>query len=232
MRVGLVGGLGPESTIDYYRRILAAWDQDHPATAPNIVIDSIDVRELLRLVATDLPALTKYLRASIVRLAAAGVDFIAMTANTPHIVFDELAPKSPVPLISIVEACAAEAQSRGLCRLALLGTRFTMEAPFYRTVFARTGVAVIAPNAEDRYWVHERYVEELLKGKFLDETRNEFVTLISRLRDEERIDGVILGGTELPMLLSASNVAGVPLLDTTDLHVAAIVKRLADNEAA
>jgi aspartate racemase len=195
--VGMVGGLGPESTIDYYRRILEAWERSDPSTAPSIVIDSLDVRRALHLVGTDRAALTEYLLASLHRLAGAGVDFAARTANTPHIVFDELAARSPVPLVSIVEASAEEAQRRGLTRL---------EA--------------------DRAWVHERYIGELLEGEFRADTRAHFISLVRRLQDEESIDGVILGGTELPLLLSAPVVAGVPALDTTALHVAAIVMRL------
>lgn len=224
--VGIVGGLGPESTIDYYRRILEAWERHDPSTAPSIVIDSLDVRRALDLVARDRVALTEYLLASLHRLAGAGVDFIAMTANTPHIVFDELAARSPVPLLSIVEVCAQEAQRRGLRRLALLGTRFTMEAPFYPAVCARYGIVVRPPDDADRSWIHERYVGELLRGEFRDDTRREFTSLVSRLRDEEGIDGVILGGTELPLLLPTPVIAGVPALDTTALHVAAIVERL------
>jgi aspartate racemase len=225
-RVGIVGGLGPESTVDYYRRILEAWERDDPSTAPSIVIDSLDVRRALYLVERDRPALTEYLLASLRRLAGAGVDFAAMTANTPHIVFDDLAARSPVPLLSIVEVCAREARRRELGRLALLGTRFTMEEPFYATAFARHGIAVVPPGEADRAWVHERYVGELLRGEFRDDTRRQFVSLIGLLRDEEGIDGVILGGTELPLLLSTPVIAGVPALDTTALHVAAIVERL------
>ncbi len=222
--VGIVGGLGPESTIDYYRRILDTWDD--PSSSPSIVIDSLDVKRALRLVETDRPGLAEYLLASLHRLAGAGVDFAAMSANTPHIVFDELASQSRVPLLSIVEVCAQEAQRRGLVRLGLLGTRFTMEAPFYPAVCARLGIAVVLPDDEERTWVHERYVRELLKGDFRDDTRQQFVSLVERLRDEQGIDGVILGGTELPLLLPTSAIAGVPALDTTALHVAAIVKRL------
>ena len=225
-RVGIVGGLGPESTIDYYRRILETWQRDDPSTTPSIVIDSLDVQQALRLVESDRPALVEYLLASVLRLAAAGVDFIAMTANTPHIVFDEIASRSPVPLVSIVEVCVQEARRRGLRRLALLGTRFTMEAPFYPAVCARHSIVAVAPTDADRVWIHARYVGELLKGEFRDDTRSEFVSLVGRLRDQERIDGVILGGTELPLLLPASVIAGVPALDTTALHVAAIVERL------
>jgi aspartate racemase len=224
--VGIVGGLGPESTIDYYRRILSAWEREDPNTAPSIVIDSLDVRRGLYLAEKDHAALTEYLLASLRRLAGAGVDFAAMTANTPHIVFDELASRSPVPLLSIVEVCAEEALQRGLRRLGLLGTRFTMEAAFYRTVCARHGIAVVSPRDADRDWVHQRYVGELLRGELRDDTRERFTSLIGQMRDEQGIDGVILGGTELPLLLRSPVIADVPALDTTALHVNAIVKRL------
>jgi aspartate racemase len=224
--VGLVGGIGPESTIDYYRRILEAWEREAPGTAPSIVIDSLDVRLGLRLVEKDRPAFIDYLVASVQRLAEAGVEFVAMTANTPHVVFDEITARASVPLLSIVETCAEEARRRGLNRLALFGTRFTMEAPMYPQVFGRYGMSVIAPNDAERALVHDRYVNQLLNGEFRDDTRQEFLSLIVRLRDEEGIDGVILGGTELTLLLKAPALAGIPALDTTALHVAAIVERL------
>lgn len=224
--VGLVGGLGPESTVDYYRRILEAWERVDPSTAPSIVIDSLDVQRGLRLAASDHAALTGYLLESLRRLAGAGVDFAAITANTPHIVFDELAARSPVPLVSIVEVCAREARRRGLHRLLLLGTRFTMEAPFYPEVCARHAIEVVVPSDAERSWVHDRYVGELLRGDFRDDTRRGFESLVGRWRDHERIDGVILGGTELPLLVPDSEIAGLPALDTTALHVAAIVGRL------
>lgn len=224
--VGLVGGLGPESTIDYYRRILEAWEREDPSSSPSIVIDSLDVQQALRLVGSDRPGLIAYLLASLRRLEGAGVDFIAMTANTPHIVFDELAARVSVPLLSIVEVCAEEARQRGFKRLALLGTRFTMEAPFYPEVCARHGIAVALPSDTERRWLHERYIGELLKGEFKDDTRQGVVALVRRLRDEERIDGIILGGTELPLLVATSDIADIPALDTTALHVAAIVNRL------
>lgn len=224
--VGLVGGLGPESTIDYYRRLLAAWTQIDPGGAPSIVIDSLDVQRALRLVESDRAGLVEYLLASLHRLAGAGVDFAALTANTPHIVFDELSARSPVALLSIVESCAAAAKSRGLRRLALLGTRFTMDAPFYPDVFARHGLGIVSLADADRVWLHDCYVNELLAGVFRDESRERVTALVARLRDEQRIDGVILGGTELPLLLKADDIAGVPALDTTALHVGAIVSRL------
>jgi aspartate racemase len=107
-----------------------------------------------------------------------------------------------------------------------------MEEPFFATVCARHGVAVVAPDAADRVWIHERYVGELLRGEFRDDTRQQFISLVKRLGVEESIDGVILGGTELPLLLPTRTVADVPALDTTALHVAAIVKRLRQGGAS
>jgi len=226
-RVGIVGGLGPESTIDYYRRILAGWERRHPGSCPSIVIDSLDVQTGLRLVASDRAGLIEYLAASLARLTAAGADFCVLAANTAHIVFDELVEQCSIPLVSIVEVCADEAERLGLRRMILLGTRFTMGAPFYPEVFARRGMKVAPPDEADRLWIHERYVGELLKGVFREETRREIVELLGRLREREGADGIILGGTELPLLLKDENVVGSPTLDTTALNVAAIVERLA-----
>jgi len=221
--VGLIGGLGPESTIDYYRRLLAEWRRHDPGSAPSLVIDSVDVQYGLKLLNSDRDALVDYLLASLQRLAGAGVSFAAITANTPHIVFDKLSPRSPVPLLSIVEACAAAAKERGLKRLLLLGTRFTMEAPFYPETFARLGLTIVTPDEAERALVHDRYMNQLIPGDFRDSTREEFTAVVAK----HRTDGVILGGTEIPILFKeATEVAGVPALDTTAIHVAAIVKRL------
>jgi aspartate racemase len=224
--VGLVGGLGPESTIDYYRRIIDVWKRSDPSSAPPLVIDSVDNTRALYLVEHDRAGLIEYLMGSLRRLAGAGVDFIAMTANTPHIVFDELSSQSQVPLLSIVEVCAEEAKRLRLSRPLLLGTRFTTASPFYPEVFARHGMTIIAPPEADRNWIHDRYIGELIKGDFRDSTREGLVSLVERLRDELHPDGVILGGTELPLLLKAPTIAGLPTLDTTALHVDAIVRRL------
>ncbi|HEV8217356.1 MAG TPA: amino acid racemase, partial [Gemmatimonadaceae bacterium] len=220
------GGLGPESTIDYYRRIIEGWQRHDPATTPPLVIDSLDPNRALALVQNDRGEFFDYILGSVRRLAAAGVDFIAITANTPHLMYDELAAISSRPMISIVEVCAEEARRQGVRRPLLLGTRFTMESSFYQSVLARFDIAVVTPDEADRRWVHERYVDELLKGDFRDETRESFVSLIQRLKDEQEIDAVILGGTELPLLLHSPTVAGLPVLDTTELHVNAIVERL------
>ena len=224
--VGLVGGLGPESTVDYYRRLIKAWEREDPLSSPSIVIDSLDVKLTRRLVEGDLVALTEYILESLGRLHGAGVSFGAITANTPHIVFDRLSPRSPIPLISVVEVCMEEARRLRLKRLAIFGTRWTMEAPLYPAAGERHGIDVVVPPEPQRTWLHERYVGELVKGDFRDETRRGVVAIAERLREQERIDGVILGGTELPLLMRDPTIAGLPALDTTGLHVAAIIQRL------
>jgi aspartate racemase len=225
-RVGIVGGLGPESTIDYYRRTIAVWQEIAPGSAPEIVIDSLDVDLGIRLVGHDRPALAEYLLASVYRLERAGADFVVMAANTPHVVFDSVAARAPVPMLSIVATCASEASRRGFRRLGLLGTRFTMEASLYPDVFAMHALEIAVPVEADRAWLHERYIGELLRGDFRNGTRDGVLALVRRMKEREQLDALILGGTELPLLLRDDTVEGLPILDTTELHVRAIVDRL------
>jgi aspartate racemase len=225
-RVGLVGGLGPESTIDYYRRLIKEWEQDDPHSSPPVVIDSLDSKLVMRLVGHELPTLAEYLFESLNRLKGAGATFGAITSNTTHLVFDALAPRSPIPLISIVDTCLEEARRSGLKRLAILGTHWLMQARLYPDAARARGIDIVVPPTSDCRWLHERYVGELVKGDLREETRRGVVMIAERLRDEQRVDGVILGGTELPLLIREATIAGLPVLDTTGLHVAAILERL------
>ena len=224
--IGIVGGLGPESTIDYYRRILQVWQETKAGSSPSIMIDSLDVDLGIRLVTNDHPGLARYLLQSLHRLDRAGCSFAAMAANTPHIVFDVVAAESPLPLLSIVEVCADEADKRGYKRVGLLGTGFTMAATFYPEVFSRRNIAVFVPMENDRAWLHERYIGQLLKGDFQEDTRAGVMSIILRLRAEHEIDAIVLAGTELPLLLKDDVIHGLPVLDTTELHVRSIVHRL------
>ena len=155
------------------------------------------------------------------RLARAGADFAAITANMPHLAFNDVAARSPIPLVSIIATCADAAEAHGVVRWALLGTRFTMEASMYPDELGRRGIQVVTPSEPERAFIHDHYVDELLKGKFRPEVRQRVETIVARLRDEEGIDGVILGGTELARLLSAI-VAELPAFNTMALRVDAI----------
>ncbi|MFZ0915361.1 MAG: aspartate/glutamate racemase family protein, partial [Candidatus Udaeobacter sp.] len=128
--LGIIGGLGPESTIDYYQRIIALYrERTRDGSYPHFIIISVDLKKGLDFMEVgDLGGMADFLLEAIAKLARAGADFGLISANTPHIVFDEVASKSPIPLISIVEATCAAAKALGLKRLALFGTRYTMQA--------------------------------------------------------------------------------------------------------
>src|SRR6267142_2706649 len=215
--VGIIGGVGPESTIEYYRLIIAAYrdrqsgagvppgnhEQDPGATSyPSIIINSVDLTRLLAWIrANELDAFTNYLVAEIERLARAGADFGALASNTPHIVFDELQRRSPIPLLSIVEATRDEARARGIKKVGLFGTRFTMQAQFYPEVFLRAGIRIIVPNDEEQSYIHEKYLGELLNNIFASETRDGLLAIVDRLKEREDIEGLILGGTGFTLIL-------------------------------
>jgi len=223
---GIVGGIAPESTVDYYRSIIATYrERTADGSYPPILVDSIDLQRMLQLAATDLIALAEYLVAEVERLARAGADFVALASNTPHVVFDDLQRRSPVPLVSIVGAACEAAKAMRLRRLALLGTRFTMQGRFYPDVFSESGIALVPPAPDELAYVHERYMGELVKGEFLPETRAKLLEIVLRMTKRDRIDGVVLAGTELPLLLRGADEA-IPFLDTTRIHVRTIVDRM------
>src|SRR5713226_2996765 len=149
--LGIIGGLGPESTLDYYQRIVASYrERTGDGHYPEFMIVSVDLRKGLDFMeASDLRGMADFLLEGIGKLARAGADFGIISANTPHIVFDEVAVKSPIPLISIVEATCAAAKAQNLRRLALFGTRYTMKATFYPKVFARDGIELLVPGLHD-----------------------------------------------------------------------------------
>jgi aspartate racemase len=228
--LGIIGGIAPESTVAYYRFIVAAYRRRRPGTGyPPVLIDSIDLDRLLALVgAGELEALTAWLCDELARLERAGARIALLAANTPHIVFEELRSRSPIPLISIVEAAANEAGAAGMKRVGLFGTRFTMRGGFYPAVFARFGIQVALPDDADLDLIHDRYVTELIEGVYLPETREALLAVVERMRRDSAIDGVVLGGTELPLLLGGAESA-VPLLDTSRIHVEhAVTEMLAE----
>lgn len=222
--VGLIGGLGPESTVDYYRSIIECYRELNPNQGnPSIIINSVDLNKMIELVtAGRFPEIVDYLSPEIDRLARAGANFGALTANTPHIVFNELRRRSGIPLISIVEATCEAAKEMGHKRVALFGTRFTMQGKFYPEVFEGSGVDLVLPSSEEQDYIHDKYMNELLKNLFLPETRDGFLAIAERLKTEEKVEGLILGGTEIPLLIKADQ-SNLPLLDTTRIHVDAIV---------
>jgi aspartate racemase len=220
--IGIVGGIGPESTIDYYKQLLKRAPELGSSSAPVIVINSVDYSRMYNLVAAgDAGALATAFAQEVRVLERAGAGVGLIAANTPHSVFDAVQSQVSLPLVSIVEVTADAAVAQGLKRLGLLGTRFTMQGEFFPQVFAARGLQIVAPEGGDVDYVHDVYVNELVKGKFLETSRAGLVAVMDRLRSRG-VDGVILGGTELPLILREVPFA-VPLLDTTRIHVDATI---------
>jgi len=225
---GIIGGIGPESTQEYYRLIIASYRRRKgDGSYPRVIVNSIDLKTVVDLMgANRLVELADHLLGELRRLERAGADFGALAANTPHIVFDTLRRESPIPLISIVEVTRQAAEALGLKRIGLFGTRYTMQGRFYPEVFAPAGITLVTPEAGEQDYIHEKYMTELVNGVFLPDTRQGLMDIVERMRTREGIEGVILGGTELPLILRDVEDGEVPFLDTTRLHVEQIVARL------
>ena len=223
--IGIVGGIGPETTIAYYGQIVAVHrERTRDGSYPSIVIHSIDAKRLIvPIMEARHDEVVEVLLSAIAVLERAGAAFAAIAANTPHIVFDTLKTRSPLPLVSIVEATADAALERGIKNPALLGTRPTMEGTFYHDVFARSWMTIVTPDEDDRAYIHGKYMDELFHNVIKAETRDKLVEIISALERREGIDGIILGGTELSLILTEESYAGIPVLDTTRIHVQRIV---------
>jgi aspartate racemase len=225
--LGLIGGLGPETTVEYYRLIIARYLEKTGGEYPSIVINSVDLNRLIEWMnADELGKAADYLSEEFERLHKAGADIAALATNTPHIVFDQLRQRAKMPLVSIVEATCDTARALGCSRVGLLGTRFTMQARFYPDVFEKAGIQLITPTPEEQSYIHDKYMNELLKNSFLPETRTKVLDIIQTLIARDSVDAVILGGTELPLLLRTEEHNGVPLLDTARIHSNALVDKL------
>lgn len=223
-KLGLVGGMGPESTIPYYHDIVygvqAKVGKDF---FPNLSIESVNVFDVLRLCSEQkYDELSDYLMIAINNLINSGADFVALTANTPHIVFDKLQAKSSVPLISIIEATRDEAIRLNKRKLGLLGTIFTMTGDFFKTPFLSSDIEIVVPTIEEMEFINHKISSELELGIVKEETLRSFQQIIERMKKDSGIEAIILGCTELPLLLN-DEVSSVPCLDTMKIHVEKLI---------
>lgn len=223
--LGIVGGTGPESTIDYYRSIIADWRRRRPdGTFPRVIVDSVDGGTVIAdLGAGDYRSVGRAFGAALAELAAAGCGRALLASNAGHLAFEFLDPPSPIGLIHIVDAARDAAVAAGHRRLGIIGTRFVVTSRLYPDRFAPAGIEIVTPPADEQDTVHGIYLGELVEGVFLDESRARLVEVIAAMRDRDGIDGVILGGTELALTLTEPDYAGVAILDTAKIHAAAAV---------
>ena len=226
--LGIVGGTGPESTIDYYRSLVATWRRRRPdGSYPRVIINSIEAGRIFRYLAeADFGAVGRDLGPAIAALAAAGCERALLASNASHLAFDQIDPPPSIPLIHIVDAAREAATRAGHRRLALLGTRFVMESNLYPARFRSAGLEVVVPAPDEQDLVHGIYFDELVAGIVRDESRDALTAVVETMRERDSIDGVILGGTELALILTDPTCAGVPVLNTAQIQVDAAVEWL------
>jgi aspartate racemase len=227
-KIGIIGGIGPESSIEYYRLIIKRF-QEMLSTKdyPEIIINSVNMTEMLGYVFnSQYDKLVDFLYDRIKILEDAGVDYVAIASNTPHIVFDKLRDKVKVPLISIVEETCKVLHLEKIKRVGLLGTKSTMTSGFYNKVAQKYEIDILIPSVENQDYIHDKYMSELVFNTILPETKVKLIAIIRDLKQNESIEGVILGGTELPLIIKQSDFDDIKIFDTTKIHVESIVAKM------
>jgi aspartate racemase len=221
--IGMIGGISWESSATYYRltNTLVRERVGGLANARSILL-TVDLPEVVALQqAGDWETLAAMMQAGARHLEQAGADCVLLCANTMHKVAPQVERAVSIPLIHVVDVTAAAVLAAGLTRVGLLGTRYTMEQDFYRARLEQQGVQTVIPNQEDRSMVHAVVYDELTQGIVRDESRRAYQDVIEKLA-QQGAEGVILGCTEIPMLIKPGDVA-MPTFDTTALHAAAAV---------
>ena len=218
-RIGILGGISAASTAEYYDRIVQKYfDRNGDYYYPEIVIFSLNFQRFTDFEDTgDRPGYITEIMSGIHALERAGVDFIIMAANSPHAVFPDVSARAEVPVLSIVRVTCEAARTRDLYRLLLLGIKFTMQSAFYQETGREYGLEIITPTEPEQDEINAIIFEELARDIITRPSRQRLLDIIARYP----VDGVILGCTELPLILNQDVAVGIPLLDTLDLHAQA-----------
>jgi aspartate racemase len=221
--LGLMGGMSWVSTIEYYKLINEGVNKRLGGNhAARLAMFSVNFGEIAEIVAkADWDRFLDMATDACRRLEAAGAEGIILCANTAHIVADRLTPRLKVPLIHLVDAVASEIKRAGLDQVSLLGTRFTMEADFFRDRLKQSGITAVTPGQPDRDWIHSTIFNELGKNIFLPATKQRYLDIIGALA-KGGAQGAILGCTEIPLIIKPEDLPG-PSFDTTAIHADAAV---------
>lgn len=217
--IGLIGGITPESTILYYRVFneLAASHYGMGHTA-KIVINSVDFAKISKLQQEGRwDVLGEIMRDAGKSLEKAGASFIIICANTMHLTIQDIQNAVSIPVVHIAEATAEQIVTKNIHRVALLGTKYTMEKAFYKDILINHAIETVIPNESDRKFIHDVIYNELAHGVIKKTSKERYLTIIDRLRNESNIEGVVLGCTEIPLLLKQEDV-NIPVFDTTAIH--------------
>jgi len=220
--LGIVGGIGPESTLDYYRRLIDAYHaRRDPRSHPPVIINSLDSGSLIAgLVAGDLEPARRSVATAVEQLAAAGAGIALIASVATHSVFETVAPAASIPMLSIIRATCRAALAAGIRQPAIFAPRVTTEGAFFARPFEAAGIALVRPAEPEGAWINEIYLGELLQGFIRESTRARLLEILAELRGSSGADGLILGGTELSLILPEPTYDGLPVLNAAAIHVA------------
>jgi len=229
-KLGLIGGLGPASTPDYYLGIIDGYRRrTGDINYPEIIIYSVNMTETTgHAERGEWDEVALQISGAADSLARAGADFAAIASNTPHIVFGEISGRSPIPMISIVDETCKFAARAGYKRVLVIGTLFTMESGLYDVPLAEHGIAPLTPDGGDRKRIYSLFFPNLENGIVVPEDRTEMLKLVDQIAYDQRADSLLLGCTELPLMIKPGDVR-VPVIDTTRVHIDSIVDHLINN---
>jgi aspartate racemase len=220
-KIGILGGMSPESTVEYYQYITRTYTERFGDYGyPEVIIYSVSFQPYV-----DWPNQDRWdlvaqgLSEAALKLESAGADLIVIATNTMHLVFDQVQASVTVPMLSLLDAVGDAILARGIETVGLLGTRFTMEKTFYQDALTRKGIIVLVPDEQDREYVNAVIYGELVAGQIRAESRAGYVAIINKLA-ERGAEGIILGCTEIPLLVNEED-AGMLLFDTTVIHAEA-----------
>ena len=224
-KIGLVGGTGPESTLMYYKELNTRIDRMTDGRAmPDVAIESVNFRRAWEYVERgQYDLLADYLAEKVNSLTAGGAEIVSLTAGTMHIVLDKIREQTKTELVSIPRAVCREAMKNGYHKIGLLGTIFTMEQDYMKADFREAGIEVVIPDKADRELVARRILEELENGIVKESTLKEFQAIIRRMQEQDGIEAVVLGCTELPMILNEDNCP-VAVLDSVEIHINELIE--------
>ena len=223
-KVGIIGGIGPASTLDYYSGIIDKYRaKTNDDNYPEIVINSINMTEMLLYVAQeDWDSLANMLVNAIKNLKSAGADFAAIASNTPHIVFEAVKKEAALSIISIVEETCKYAKAQGCEKVVVIGTRFTMSSGLYTKALKQHGITAVVPRESLQQTIHNLFFPNLENGIVVPKDKQTMIEIVSRLVVEHCADAIVLGCTELPLMIKVGDVDTL-ILDTTQIHINSIV---------
>ncbi len=228
-KIGIIGGLGPESTLIYYKGIIDAFTPTYTQSGyPEISLESMDLRSIVNMMQAgtwdDIAnAVAKHCEI----LVQGGADIGAIASNSPHKVFAKIQSMTALPLINIVDAVCAYSADKGLKRLGLLGTQSTMSSDFYQRVFDQRNIQLVSPTPEEQTYIQEKLDTEIEFGTLTVETKSGLLSIIHHLYQDHQIDGVIMGCTELPLIIKPEDI-NLHYVNSTDIHISAIVAQCQD----